>query len=42
MEKILNDAFWGDWVNAENIGKTEAEMIEYWNGKHPDTPFSQD
>jgi hypothetical protein len=42
MKKIVNDSFWGKWANAENIGKSEAEMIEYWNGKQPETPFSED
>jgi hypothetical protein len=42
MEKIVNASFRGRWANAENIGKSEEEMIEYWNGKHPDTPFSED
>jgi len=42
MEKLVNATFWGDWVNAENIGKSETEMIEFYNGKHPDAPFSVD
>ena len=42
MEKNLNTSFRGDWANAENIGKSEAEMIEYYNGKHPEAPFSVD
>lgn len=24
------------WINAENIGKTEAELIVIWNELHPD------
>jgi hypothetical protein len=27
------------WINAENIGKTEAEMIVLWNALHPDDPI---
>ncbi len=27
------------WINAENIGKTEAEMILLWNELHPDDPI---
>ena len=42
IDNIVNATFRGKWVNAENISKTEAEIIEYWNGKHPDTPFSED
>ena len=42
LDRIVNSSFRGKWVNAENIGKTEEEMIEYWNGKHPDTPFTED
>jgi len=25
-----------NWVNAQNIGKSEAEMIALWNAAHPD------
>jgi hypothetical protein len=42
MEKTVNSSFRGKWANAENIGKSEEEMIEYWNGKNPETPFSED
>ena len=42
MEKIVNSSFRGKWANAENIGKSEEQMIEYWNGKHPEKPFSED
>jgi hypothetical protein len=42
MEKSLNATFWGDWAYAENIGKSEQEMIQFYNGKHPDAPFSVD
>jgi hypothetical protein len=27
------------WINAEHIGKTEAEMIVLWNELHPDDPI---
>jgi hypothetical protein len=42
MEKIVNATFRGKWANAENIGKSEAEMIVYYNDRNPDHPFSQD
>lgn len=42
LDRIVNSTFRGEWVNAENIGKTEAEMMEYWNGKEPDRQFSID
>ena len=31
----VNANFRGKWVNAENIGKTEAEIIAMWNTAHP-------
>lgn len=42
LDKVVNSTFRGEWANAENIGKTEAEMMEYWNAKEPDRPFSTD
>ena len=27
------------WINAENIGKTDDEMIVIWNELHPDDPI---
>jgi hypothetical protein len=30
-----NAGFRGKWVNAEDIGKTEAEIIALWNQNHP-------
>ncbi len=30
-----------EWINAENIGKTEAEMIVIWNELHPDDPIEE-
>ena len=32
----VNSGFRGAWINAENIGKSEAEMIALWNAAHPD------
>ena len=40
LDKQVNAAFRGKWVNSENIGKTEAEMIEIWNEAHPDDQIS--
>jgi len=28
----------GKWINAQNIGKEEAEIIALWNAAHPDDP----
>lgn len=39
LEKSVNTRFRGVWINAENIGKTEAEIIDLWNEKHPDDPI---
>ncbi|MGB8983839.1 MAG: hypothetical protein WCC12_18355 [Anaerolineales bacterium] len=36
--KNLNVNFRGRWKNAQNIGKTEAEIIALWNDAHPDNP----
>jgi hypothetical protein len=30
-----------NWVNAQNIGKSEAEMIALWNEAHPDDPIEE-
>jgi hypothetical protein len=35
VDKRVNAGFRGKWVNAENIGKTEAEIIALWNQAHP-------
>lgn len=32
----INTNFRGRWKNAENIGKSEAEIIALWNAAHPD------
>ncbi len=29
------------WINAENIGKSEPEMIVIWNELHPDDPIEE-
>lgn len=36
VDKRVNANFRGKWINAENIGKTEAEIIALWNTAHPD------
>ena len=36
LDKKVNSGFRGKWLNSENIGKTEAEMITIWNAAHPD------
>lgn len=29
------------WVNAQNIGKSEEELIALWNEAHPDDPIEE-
>ncbi len=36
LDKKVNAAFRGTWLNSDNKGKTEAEMIAIWNAAHPD------
>ena len=40
LDKTVNSAFRGKWLNAENIGKSEEEMMEIWNTNHPEDPIS--
>ncbi|MDP1603858.1 MAG: hypothetical protein Q8M03_11400 [Legionella sp.] len=39
--KRLNAEFRGGWQNAENIGKSEAEIIALWNAAHPEEPIEE-
>ena len=41
LTNIVNATFRGKWLNGENIGKTESQMIELWNELHPEDPFIQ-
>lgn len=36
VTKRLNGDFRGKWQNAENVGKSEVEIIALWNAQHPD------
>jgi hypothetical protein len=36
LVKRLNAEFRGKWLNAQNIGKEETEIIALWNAAHPD------
>ena len=36
LDKKVNAGFRGKWVNSENIGKEEAEIVALWNEAHPD------
>jgi hypothetical protein len=36
LDKKVNAGFRGKWINAANIGKSEAEIIALWNADHPD------
>jgi HU domain-containing protein len=40
--KNLNTGFRGRWKNAENIGKSEAEIIALWNAAHPEDPITEE
>ncbi|MBI5565679.1 MAG: hypothetical protein HY870_12365 [Chloroflexi bacterium] len=35
LVKPINAGFRGKWRNAQNIGKTEAEIVAMWNAAHP-------
>jgi hypothetical protein len=39
MVRNINSSFRGTWRNAENIGKTEPEIIARWNAAHPENPI---
>ncbi len=39
MVRRLNARFRGKVRNAENAGKSEAELIALWNADHPDDPI---
>ncbi len=39
LVRNVNTGFRGRWKNAENIGKTEAEIIALWNDAHADDPI---
>lgn len=36
VDKQVNAAFRGKWVNAENKGKDEEAIVALWNEAHPD------
>jgi len=37
--KRVNAEFRGQWVNAENIGISQEDVIALWNAAHPDDPI---
>ncbi len=39
MDKSVNAGKRAKWINADNIAKSEAEMIVIWNKLHPDDPI---
>ena len=39
VTKRVNTEFRGTWLNGENIGKTEEEIIALWNEKYPADPI---
>ena len=42
LDGNVNNGFRGKMINAEHIGKTEAEMIAYWNQENPQDPVVLD
>ncbi len=42
LDKKVNAGFRGKWLNSENIGKTQPEMIAIWNEAHPDDQITVD
>lgn len=36
----VNSQFRGEWINANNIGISEADMITLWNEIHPEDPVT--
>ena len=38
LNKRINAGFRGKWINSENIGKSEEEIIALWNEAHPEDP----
>ena len=39
LDKRVNTGFRGKWLNADNIGKSEAEIVALWNAAHPGDPI---
>jgi hypothetical protein len=39
LDKKVNAGFRGKWVNSENIGKEEAEIVALWNAANPEDPI---
>ena len=39
IDRNVNANFRGKWRNAENIGKSEAEIITLWNEAYPEDPI---
>ncbi len=40
-DKRVNDNFRGTWLNAQNINKTEAEIIALWDADNPTNLIEQ-
>ena len=41
LVKRVNDNFRGTWLNAQNIGKTEAEICALWDADNPTNLIEQ-
>jgi hypothetical protein len=42
LDKKVNAEFRGKWVNSQNIGKTEEDIVAQWNEAHPSDPIPAD
>jgi hypothetical protein len=40
LVKQVNVGFRGKWINGDNIGKTEDEIMALWDEAHPDDKIS--
>jgi hypothetical protein len=41
LVKNINKNFRGRYINADNIGKSEAELVALWNQTYPDDPIEE-
>jgi hypothetical protein len=39
LDKQVNAGFRGTWINGNNKGLTEAEIVAIWNAEHPEDPI---
>jgi hypothetical protein len=41
LKTMIKQCFSGKVLNACNIGKSDDQMIDYWNKHHPDNPYQR-